>query len=574
VNPSTAQARVIVDELIRNEVRDVVLCPGSRNAPLAFALHDAETAGRLRLHVRVDERSAGYLALGLSKGLGHGPRRRGRVAITCTSGTALANLHPAVLEAAHVGEPLVLLTADRPAELIGSGANQTTQHHGMFGPDVRTVQFPPAEHRAGQNAVWRGMLCRVLAQHGPLHLNIPFREPLTPTGDEWVETLDGRADGAPWTTVATDTGTEHNGVELLRRLPSRTLIVVGDAPWHAASAAGELARRVDWPLLVEPPGVGPRHALSSASLIMNSVDELPDRLQPDAIVLVGRPTLSRGVNRLLRSRAEVHLVCTPDHWADAQYVATSAVRHLDPSALDELTDEELDARTEPSWISGWRKDNDRVGEAIASWLGQTSWPTGTHVAKDLLRSLPSPATMFLGSSNAIRDVDLVTERRGDLSVHANRGLAGIDGAVSTAIGVTTGVCAARGARIPGFAFLGDLSFLHDVNGLHIAPGEPVPDLTIVVNNDDGGGIFGLLEQGEERYAGSFERVFGTPHGADLGALCAGYGIPHKLAASAAEFRAALAPQQGIRVIEVCTDRSRIRADRARLRTAVRAALTS
>jgi 2-succinyl-5-enolpyruvyl-6-hydroxy-3-cyclohexene-1-carboxylate synthase len=527
------------------------------------------------LHVRIDERTAGFLALGLSRGLGHGPERRGRVAVVCTSGTAVANLHPAAAEAAHTGEPIVLLTADRPGEMIGSGANQTTVQHGMFAPLVPTVDFPPAEARAGQNGMWRGFLCRVLAETtaAPLHLNIPLREPLVPGGaEDWPEPLEGRAGGEPWTRVTAPERTPGEGADLLRHLPARTLVLVGEAPWHSAAAAGEVARRMDWPLVVEPPGVGPRHALSAASLVLNSLTELPEPLAPDAVLLVGRPTLSRGVGRLLRSGVCVAAVCAPAHWADAQYVAGRVAPTLDAAAVDALSEAELDARSEPEWTAGWRKANAAVAEVIRCHLAAAEWPTGATVAGELLRALPSPATLFLGSSNAIRDVDLVAERRGDLTVLANRGLAGIDGAISTALGAAIAVCEAGGEPVPGYALLGDLSFCHDVNGLLIGPGEPRADLTVVVNNDDGGGIFHLLEQGATEYEGSFDRIFGTPHGADLGALCAGYGVPHTLATSPAELRAALAPAPGVRVVEVRTERKRLRGDREELTEAVRAAV--
>ncbi|MBO0840705.1 MAG: 2-succinyl-5-enolpyruvyl-6-hydroxy-3-cyclohexene-1-carboxylic-acid synthase, partial [Sciscionella sp.] len=461
MNPSTAAATVIVDELIRNGVTHFVLSPGSRNAPLSVAIFAAAKSGRATLHVRIDERSAGFLALGLSKGMGYGPRRGGRAAIVCTSGTAVANLHPAVLEAVHSGEPLVLLTADRPAELVGSGANQTTVQSGVFGPQVSTVDFPIAERRAGQNATWRGILCRVLIDGAdkPVHLNVPFREPLLPDSDvagkpdldaagdaaegadalrDWPESLAGREGGVPWTrwrqTLATDTaggaatdaGGDSGGVELLRELPARTLVIVGDAPWSAASAAGEVARRMDWPLLVEPPGVGPRHALSGASLMINAVTELPDGLKPDAVLVVGRPTLSRGTGRLLRSVSRVHLVCTPRHWADAQYVASSAVPYLGVAAVHHLAaDGAIDEHTDAQWTASWRKANASVADAVRCWLADQPWPTGATVARDLLAALPSRAVLFMGSSNAIRDIDLVAERRGDLIVLANRGLAGI-----------------------------------------------------------------------------------------------------------------------------------------------------
>ncbi len=572
MNPSTAQAGVIVDELVRNGVTEVVVCPGSRNAPLSFALHEAARERRLRLHVRIDERTAGFLALGLSKGMGYGPHRNGRAAVVCTSGTAVANLHPSVLEASHTAEPIVLLTADRPPEMIGSGANQTTVQHGVFAPHVRTHDFPLAERRAGQNALWRGFLCRVLAEtrDAPLHLNLPFREPLVPGASEaWPESLAGRADGAPWTRVtAPPHAGQRDGVELLRESGPRTLVVVGEAPWHAAAAAGEVAQRMDWPLLVEPPGVGPRHALSSVSLLLNSVAELPERLRPDTVILVGRPTLSRGVNRLLCSGVALHVVCTPEQWGDVHYLASSAVTLLDTRALDELGEPEITARTGAEWAAQWRKLNDQLSEVISEWLATTEWPTGAHIARDLLRALPSPAVLFMGSSNAIRDIDLVAQRRGDLMVLASRGLAGIDGGVSTAVGATLAAARVRAEPVPGYAMLGDLSFLHDSGGLLIAQGEPRPDLTIVVNNDDGGGIFSLLEQGEPEHSGSFERVFGTPHGADLGALCAGYGVPHVLAGTPEEFAAAVAPAPGLRVVEVRTRRDRLRGIRGTLYASV------
>ena len=176
---------MIVDELVRNDVRHVVLSPGSRNAALAMALHDAAEAGTLTLHVRIDERVAGFLALGLSRGGGR------PAAVVCTSGTAAANLHPAVLEAYHSGVGLLAITADRPPELHGTGANQTIDQRGLFGPAAVAVEFPVAERREGQNQVWRGLVCRAVAQaeHGrPVQVNVPFREPLVPTFEpRWPE---------------------------------------------------------------------------------------------------------------------------------------------------------------------------------------------------------------------------------------------------------------------------------------------------------------------------------------------------------------------------------------------------
>ncbi|MDT7681531.1 MAG: 2-succinyl-5-enolpyruvyl-6-hydroxy-3-cyclohexene-carboxylate synthase, partial [Pseudonocardiales bacterium] len=206
MNPSTAQAEVLVDELIRCGVTDAVLCPGSRNAPLSFALHRADTAGRIRLHVRIDERGAGFLALGLAL-------RSGRaVPVVCTSGTAAANLHPAVLEASHAGVPLLALTADRPPELIGTGANQTIVQTHLYGTAPRLeLNLGLARRDGGQQATWRASVAKAVGTAlgrtgyppGPVHVNLPFGEPLVPDGPfdaaTWPEPLDGRADGGPWT---------------------------------------------------------------------------------------------------------------------------------------------------------------------------------------------------------------------------------------------------------------------------------------------------------------------------------------------------------------------------------------
>ncbi|MCW2779332.1 MAG: 2-succinyl-6-hydroxy-2,4-cyclohexadiene-carboxylic acid synthase/2-oxoglutarate decarboxylase, partial [Frankiales bacterium] len=234
MNPSTALARVLVDELVRGGVRDAVLSPGSRSAPLAFALHDADAAGRLRLHVRIDERSAGFLAVGLAKASGR------PVPVVTTSGTAVANLHPAVLEAAHSGASLVVLSADRPPELRGAGANQTVDQLGLYGGAVRLfTELGVPEVRAGQNAYWRSQTCRVLAAaaSGPVQVNVALRDPLVPTEGDWPEDLDGRPGGAPWTAVLP--AAEPAG--LPDDLPARTVVVLGDGPPGPAAAAQALA---------------------------------------------------------------------------------------------------------------------------------------------------------------------------------------------------------------------------------------------------------------------------------------------------------------------------------------------
>ncbi len=555
MNPSTAMATVVVDELVRNDVRQVVLCPGSRDAPLAFALHAAAVAGELTLHVRVDERSAGFFALGLGRASGR------PAAVVCTSGTAVANLHPSVLEAHHSGVGLLLITADRPPELHGTGANQTIDQRGIFGSAAVAVDFPVAERRPGLNPVWRGLVCRGVARAEtgrPVQLNIPFREPLVPTFDaDWPDSLDGRPAGLRWTTSSAARSVPGNRVDF--PLPARTLVVVGSGDPARATSAAAVAAKAGWPVIAEP--VGAAAAIAGGARVLNcgplllGTGALPNTLRPDAVVVVGRPTLSRGVRGLM-DRVPVYGIGDHPQWTDPQYVATHVRGWLDQDDLVHVTGHD------PAWLAGWQDAEDAAAAAVEALLADEQWATGLHVAREVLGALPSGATLFLGSSNPVRDVDLVARHRADVAVHANRGVAGIDGNLSTAVGV------ALGGGAPAYALMGDLTFLHDANGMLLGPDERRPDLTAVVLNDNGGGIFSLLEQGAAEHRGSFERVFGTPHGVDLAALCAAYRVPHTLAATAAELRAALAPAPGFRVVEVRADRGRLRDLHARLRAAV------
>ncbi|MGW5055440.1 2-succinyl-5-enolpyruvyl-6-hydroxy-3-cyclohexene-1-carboxylic-acid synthase [Actinokineospora sp. NPDC004072] len=556
MNPSTAMATVIVDELVRNDVRHVVLCPGSRNAPLSFALFEARD--RLRLHVRVDERAAGFLALGLARATGR------PAAVVCTSGTAVANLHPAVLEAHHSGVGLLLITADRPPELHGTGANQTIDQRGIFGSAAVAVDFPVAEHRAGLNPVWRGLVCRGVARAEtgrPVQLDVPFREPLVPTfADDWPDPLVGRPGGARWTTWSAQRTPPGNRVDFA--LPARALMVVGSGDPVRARAAAAVAAKAGWPVIAEP--VGAAAAVSAGARVLRGgplllAGELPADLRPDAVVVVGRPTLSRGVRGLM-DRAPVIGIGDHPQWTDPQYVATHVRSWLDDDDLRHVAD------PDPAWLAGWLAAEGAAAGAVDALLGAQPWPTGLHIARALVDALPSGATLFLGSSNPVRDVDLVADHRADITVYANRGVAGIDGNLSTAVGV------GLGSGAPGYALIGDLTFLHDTNGLLIGPGEDRPDLTAVVLNDDGGGIFTLLEQGAAEHKAAFERVFGTPHGVDIAALCAAHGVPHALASTPAEFAAALRPAPGLRVVEVRAERDGLRDLHARLRAAVAAAV--
>jgi 2-succinyl-5-enolpyruvyl-6-hydroxy-3-cyclohexene-1-carboxylate synthase len=556
VNPATALATVIVDELVAGGVREAVLCPGSRNAPLAFALHAADAAGRLRLHVRIDERGAGFLALGLAA------RSARPVPVTCTSGTAAANLHPAVLEAHHAGVPLLVLTADRPAELQDTGANQTVDQARLYGGALRwrrTLSTP------GENGPWRAAVCQALAaaagaltaDPGPVHLNVELRQPLVPDGEPEVPArYAGRPGGRPWTRVRPVPPPAAGELELA----ARTLVVAGHGgpalpPWLA-----------ELPRVAEPGAPSWSGSLAAGPWLLRA---WPGGLRPEQVVVAGRPTLHRAVQSLLADPAVPVTVLTDrPQWTDVAGAARAVVRGVPAGRTGPAPDQ--------TWAAELHAAGTAASAAVQGVLAGTPWPTGLAVARDVVAALPAGALLVLGSSNPVRDVSLAACPRADLVVHANRGVAGIDGTVSTAAGAALAhavTCVDAGQR--GYALLGDLTLLHDATALMIGPAEPRPDLTITVANDDGGGIFSLLEQGEPRHAAAFERVFATPHGVRLAALCAAAGVPHTQAHTPAELAAALDPAgvpPGITVVEVRTRRDTLRELHERIATAVAAAL--
>jgi 2-succinyl-5-enolpyruvyl-6-hydroxy-3-cyclohexene-1-carboxylate synthase len=324
VNPSTAFGVTFADELVRCGLREVVLAPGSRSTPLAMAFGDLDRRGQLRLHVRIDERSASFTALGLAKASGR------PVALLCTSGTAAANFHPAVIEADESGVPLLVLTADRPPELRGTGANQAIDQIKLYGGAVRWFcEAGVAELGPGMAEYWRSLACQAWAHAdgraggfpGPVHLNLAFRDPLVPDGP--AEPLAGRPDGAPWTRFA------DPGAGRAMELPwtERGVVVCGDGiADHACAALVELAERAGWPVLAEPSS-GARRGLNalSAYQYLLAVPEFIAAHQPDLIVSAGRPGLSRAQTAFLSSgSAGRHVVVAqgPDRWADPQRAAT------------------------------------------------------------------------------------------------------------------------------------------------------------------------------------------------------------------------------------------------------------
>jgi 2-succinyl-5-enolpyruvyl-6-hydroxy-3-cyclohexene-1-carboxylate synthase len=588
VNPSTALATVLSDELIRCGLREAVLAPGSRSAPLALALYDrAARPGpgpRLRLHVRIDERSAAFLALGLAKA-GRRP-----VALVCTSGTAAANFHPAVIEADEAGVPLLVLTADRPAELRGTGASQTIDQLKLYGSAVRWFcEAGVPEPRPGMVGYWRSLACRAWAMAsgeaggfpGPVHVNLPLRDPLVPgapgdaTAAAWPEPLDGRAAAAPWTSFggvpaagpvpAARAGSGAGTAEVARA--ERGAVVCGDGDYDPGPLL-ELAEAAGWPVLAEPSSNARRgpNALSAYGYLLGEPGFAAGH-RPDVIVSAGRPGLSRGQLAFLRGAGpdafrHVVLAQGPGRWADPARSAAcvaAAVRLAGPAP----------GSGRPSaWLASWQQADAAARRAADAILDSDPALSEPRLARDLAAALPDGALLWAASSQPVRDLDLHMAPRAGVRVLASRGASGIDGLVSSATGAALAHQAAGGG--PAVALLGDLAFLHDAPGLLAGPDEPRPDLCLVVVNNDGGGIFSDLEQAA--FPAPFERVFATPHRADLARLAGAAGLAYARLERADELPEAL-PGHGLRVIEVRTGRAAAADLRAKLRAAAQAALS-
>lgn len=558
-NPSTALALVVVDELVRNGVTRFVMAPGSRSTPLVLA---AASHPDVVLHVEVDERSAGFFALGVG-------RETGRpAAVVTTSGSAAVNLHSALVEADHGRVPLLALTADRPPELHGVGANQTIGQQGLFGPSPRwATTLGPAEDRPQSNRWWRSSVCRAVAEAsgagsppGPVHLNLAFREPLIPLTDDgrtaaaaFASPIDGRPEGEPWTRY-------RSGEVPTVVLPTswvgeeRGLVVAGDLGpcLPSAPVADALAARLGWPLLAEPTaGFRPSQTISP---LVVSHPGFADRYHPEVVLVVGRAVIDRDLDQLL-ARSDV-LVADPWGWPDPRRSAVEMVAGI-PSVPSEV----------PPRRSGWRRDWMEADRAVRAAVGRCldgfNEPTEPRVARDVAAFLGEDDRLVVASSMPVRDLDRFMVP-GRVRIHTNRGASGIDGFVSTVLGVAS----AHRGRTLGLA--GDLAMLHDAGGLAV---DPRPDAVFVVVDNDGGGIFSFLPQA--RLSEHFERLFGTPHGRSFAALARLHDAGYRRAAGPGEVGAALVEafgEGGVQLVEVPGDRERNVAVHRRLAEVAAAAL--
>jgi 2-succinyl-5-enolpyruvyl-6-hydroxy-3-cyclohexene-1-carboxylate synthase len=546
---TTAFARTLVDEWARHGVTDACLSPGSRSAPLALALADDD---RIRIHVHLDERSASFFALGLAKATGR------PAVVLCTSGTAAANFHPAVLEAHHGRVPLIVCTADRPPELRDTGAGQTVDQLALYGGAVRWFHEAgvPDDH-PGAGHEWRSMAARAAADAtgppaGPVHLNLAFREPLVPTGEPLVD-APGRSGDRPWTARAP--GTRDPSAPLIEALTdlvrrtSRGLLVAGWGAGVAPVTALEFSRVTGWPVVADVisnlrvPGV-----ISTYDPLLRG-DTFARAHRPDLVVRVGGPLTNKVAMQWLDADVAQVLVDPDGAWLDPQHAASARVL-ADPEALlAALVPAVSGMATDDDWCAAWTSADQTARTTIDALVDGWREPFEGRVARDVVASLPAGAALALASSMPVRDAESFASPRQGIRVHANRGVNGIDGFVSTVLGI------ASAHDGPTVGLLGDLCFLHDSNGLLGSTVRGI-DATFVVVDNDGGGIFSFLPQAE--LPRHFESVFGTPHGIDLGALARVHGVTVTEVVDANALQPAVVDAitaGGVRLIHVRTDRA-------------------
>jgi 2-succinyl-5-enolpyruvyl-6-hydroxy-3-cyclohexene-1-carboxylate synthase len=571
----------LVDELVRGGVTNFVVCPGSRSTPLALIIARHNGA---KTWMQLDERSAGFFALGLAKASGK------PVALVCTSGTAAANFLPAVIEAYQGRVPLIVLTADRPPELRESGAPQTIDQVGLYGSHVRwfvDMALPdaaPALLRYVRTVAGRAIGAAMGAPRGPVHINCPFREPLLPAREVPADDT-ARDKQRPFVAVQHGSGQlDRVALEgLVQRLTSvqRGLLVVGpqDDPQLAPTVA-KLSCALNWPLLADPLSQV-RYGNTAGELLIDAYDAfLRDEAfaaqhSPQVVLRFGAmPTAKPWLLYLQRHPAcEQIIVDSGPGWQEPTLSAATMI-YAEPVELCEqlcgaLKTENGAQRTEHSraeadakgssqfsilgydWTTAWTRANQCTRAVIAHYFADTNELSEGQVFAELGELLPAGAALYLGNSMPVRDADtFLTGRAAALRVYGNRGANGIDGVVSSALG------AVAGGATPLVLVIGDVSFYHDMNGL-LAAKQYSLNATIVLINNDGGGIFSFLPQASER--DQFELLFGTPHGLDFRPVGELYGASYSLVEDWPAFRAAVragVAGRGLHLVELRTVRER------------------
>ena len=556
-----ACATVFVDTLASLGLSDACVSPGSRSTPITLALARSQN---VRIHVHPDERSSAFFALGLAKASGM------PTAVVTTSGTAAVNLFPAIVEASMSRVPLIALTADRPPELREVGANQTIDQVGLFGDYTRWfVDAPvPAEGSDAGHSWYRLGIdaYREACRPGPIHVNLPFREPLVGSGND-VDLGEGFWTAPVAFAVSPGTFPRDDDLEAFLQAVGgvrRGLVYVGGLRIPAAHVV-ELGERLGWPVIAEPTS-GSRIAgtLEAGQHLLANPDFTAAHV-PEMLLQIGAAPTSRAALEAVRTAGRLvivdpdELVADPNRRAERRFPVQSG--NLLSRALDPLP-----PGSDGSWLSGWREADRRATDAVDSVIESWDEPFEGRIARDVAASAPDGSTLVVGSSMPVRDLDAYMRPRDGLRVLANRGASGIDGFVSTALGVSaTGVATT--------ALCGDLTLLHDVGSL-LWSARRGYDCVFVVPNNDGGAIFSFLPQ---RELPEFERLFATPHGLDLGAICNAAAAGHTLVERADDLVPAIERARdagGVHVVEVPTDRERNVELHAAVHRAVADALSS
>ena len=531
---TTLWARAFVDELARAGVRDVVVSPGSRSTPLVLAFAED---GRFRVRVHLDERSGAFFALGLGK------VSRRPAAMVTTSGTAAANVFPAVVEAAQSDTPLLVLTADRPHRLRGADANQTIQQTNLYGSHARAffeVALPSAEGpalRHLRSVAAQAVLVAREVPRGPVHVNLPFDKPLEPPTSAELETsakgaplaFAGREDGLPFVrTVSRRRSPTPEDVSLLvglARGAPKGVIVAGPStdPSNVGAAALRLAAASGYPVIADPLS-GARFRPGAIATVVEAGDLLlrdegiREALRPDLVIRVGSSPTSAAVQGWMEHHGGVrHLVIDDgSRWKDHGAVATDYLR-CDPAELLTAAADEMSRVVDPDWHRLWTDADQAAGDAIAEVrVGVGDLHEGDILAA-VASSVPTGASLFVSSSMPIRDLDAFAACRDDVvHVFGNRGASGIDGIVSTAFGI------AAASAGPTVCVLGDIALFHDLNGLLWSREEDLALVFVLIDND-GGGIFHMLPVRE--HEPHFSRYFATPHGLDFSLAAQMHGVP-------------------------------------------------
>ena len=527
-----------VAELVAKHCTDVVMSPGSRNSPLAYALLARQD---VRVHMRIDERSAAFTALGLAR------VQRRHVGVVMTSGTAVANAYPAVIEAHMSHTPIAVISADRPERLVGTGASQTIWQQGIFGRYAETQQVATLDD-----------VDAVRFTDPQVHINVALDTPLVPAA--LPEPVGAPRRVGPGALAGSRGYADHGAVDV--DLARDTLVIAGDEAW-------EVPGLEHVPTIAEPTAPTPFHQVhplaarffaQSEVAISHDGGDFAAATKPEQVIVVGHPTLHRDVMALL---------------ADPDIEVIGISRTSTFTGQPDRRGSRVNVTGQPTdtWLKICEAAGEVGAETVRAALAEEEFGfTGLHVAAAVCDTLAVGDTLVLGSSNPVRDASFVGMPFDGVSTYAARGAAGIDGTVSQAVGVALATQALRPDEIRAprtVALMGDLTFLHDANGLLIGPDEPRPgNLTIVVANDDGGGIFEALEPGADHLRGAFERVFGTPHGVDVEKLAEAYGADYHRADTLAELNEVLLELESqpnpITVVEAATTRATRRALAARL----------